>query len=351
MKKILFLVLPAFFIFFSFNDVHAETVNFSSQNVYLAWCDTNGEQCGGTGINVPGLMYSPVAFNQYFYMGDYHFQGDIELNPSYQYNITVNFNPVVANLDESKWKLIPTTLKIYNGSTEIPFLYSTVNVTHPANTGWVSYHITFVPAAYATHFSFRVNPPNDVKTGLVFSFLNSGALIGDFGAILAERTIYSTTDQKLDNINQAIIGSSSAITGAIGDLKNQQQQTNEKLDDINNFINDSSIDSSQNEANNFFKDFEDDDYGLSDIVKMPLQFINSLTTTSCSALVVPMPFVNQNLTLPCMTTIYETYFGDLFNLYQIISTGYIAYNCCVGIFQMVQGFKDPENDEVKVMDL
>ena len=103
---------------------------------------------------------------------------------------------------------------------------------------------------------------------------------------------------------------------------------------------------------NFNKsDFENDDYGLSDIVTLPLTFIQSLANASCSDLELPLPFVDEDVELPCMSAIYEDYFGPFLTIYQIITFGIVGYWVCVNTLRLVNNFKNPDNDEVEVMDL
>lgn len=127
--------------------------------------------------------------------------------------------------------------------------------------------------------------------------------------------------------------------------------TNEKLDDLNDNITNSDSSGATDSAGSFFEDFEDNDYGLSDIITMPLEFINGLSSSSCYSLELPLPFVDKDIEIPCMTPIYETYFGSFLTLYQIITTGFISYWVCVNIYGLVKGFKDPDSDKVEVMEL
>ena len=65
----------------------------------------------------------------------------------------------------------------------------------------------------------------------------------------------------------------------------------------------------------------------------------------------PLPYVNKTLDLPCMSSIYSQYFGSFFTLYQTITFGIIAYWVCVRIFNLVKDFKNPDHDEIEVLDL
>ena len=64
-----------------------------------------------------------------------------------------------------------------------------------------------------------------------------------------------------------------------------------------------------------------------------------------------MPFVNYPFELPCMSKIYHEHFSDIIKIYQTITTGLIAYWVCVNTFKLVKNFKDPNNDEIEVLDL
>lgn len=144
---------------------------------------------------------------------------------------------------------------------------------------------------------------------------------------------------------------SNSIISSIQSNTDETKKTNEKLDDLNDNITDSDTSDSQSSAGSFFEDFKSDDYGLSDIITMPLTFIKGLSNASCYSLVLPLPFVDHNATIPCMTSIYENYFGSFLTLYQTITTGFIAYWVCVNIYRLVKNFKNPDDDKVEVMEL
>jgi len=129
------------------------------------------------------------------------------------------------------------------------------------------------------------------------------------------------------------------------------EETNKNLKDLNDTMKDNDTSGSQNQAGGFFGGFSSSDYGLSDIITMPLTFIQGLSNNTCYSLSVPLPFVDQNVNLPCMTSIYQQHFGSFLTLYQTITTGIIAYWVCVNLFRLVQGFKNPDKDEIEVMDL
>ena len=102
---------------------------------------------------------------------------------------------------------------------------------------------------------------------------------------------------------------------------------------------------------NIFEDFSSNTFGLTSIITAPLSLIQSLSSTSCTPLNLPLPFVGGTLTLPCMYDFYSNTFGILFTLYQTITFGIVAYWVMVRIFNMIKDFKNPDHDEIEVVDL
>lgn len=134
--------------------------------------------------------------------------------------------------------------------------------------------------------------------------------------------------------------------------KNGNQAIGDSINNLDNTISDSSIGSSASDGASFLNNFTTDTFGLTAIITAPLSLIQSITSSSCSTLNLPLPYLNNKyLTLPCMSSIYQQYFGTLFTLYQTITFGVIAYWVCIRIFNLVKDFKNPEHDEIEVMDL
>lgn len=124
----------------------------------------------------------------------------------------------------------------------------------------------------------------------------------------------------------------------------EQKKTNETLKDDN-------TQGAQDSAGGFFNDFTTDTHGLTAIITAPLSLISSITSSSCSPLVIPLPYIDKDLTLPCMGAIYSNYFGSFLSIYQVITFGIVAYWVCVRIFNLVKDFKNPDHDEIEVLDL
>lgn len=124
--------------------------------------------------------------------------------------------------------------------------------------------------------------------------------------------------------------------------------------DINygDIITDDDVTGSTNNFSNFFNGFSTDTFGLTSIITAPLNLIKSITSKTCTPLVLQVPFLNnQTINLPCLTPIYQEFFGSFLTVYQTITFGIIAYWVCVRIFALVKDFKNPDSDRIEVLDL
>lgn len=112
------------------------------------------------------------------------------------------------------------------------------------------------------------------------------------------------------------------------EIKQEQQETNNKLDDLNDNLTNS--------------DAPDDMDSLSSasgwlpagpvdsLLTLPLSMLNNLSSSlgnTCKPLDLPLPFVDKNLTLPCLNTIYSQIdgLGTFLNSISIIAGGFILY--------------------------
>lgn len=131
----------------------------------------------------------------------------------------------------------------------------------------------------------------------------------------------------------------------------EQQNTTNAVNKVDGTLKDDNTQQAQDSAGGFFNDFTTDTHGLTAIITAPLSLISKITSSSCSPLVIPLPFVDKDLTLPCMGAIYSQYFGSFLSIYQVITFGIVAYWVCVRIFNLVKDFKNPDHDEIEVLDL
>ena len=104
-------------------------------------------------------------------------------------------------------------------------------------------------------------------------------------------------------------------------------------------------------ANNWFTSLNIPTYGLQDMVLAPLQFVADIQETTCAPLVLPLPNSIGNITMPCMTPIYQQNFGTILALYQTILTGLFAYYVSLKIFGNVKEIVNPRDDQIDTVRL
>ena len=166
-----------------------------------------------------------------------------------------------------------------------------------------------------------------------------GQLVGGTINVLTSTNIFTDT------------ATNDAINNQTTTIINQTNEINDSINDINDTINDDDVTGATSQASNFFNNFTTNNHGLTGIITAPLNAIQSLTNSTCSPLVLPLPYVNQNLTLPCMRDIYVSNFGSFMNIYDIITLGIVSYWIMVRLFSFVKDFKNPDHDEIEVVDL
>ena len=151
---------------------------------------------------------------------------------------------------------------------------------------------------------------------------------------------------------QSIVQNSGFATAtSVEEVKTATNEVKQEIQSTNDTLNNSDTSEATNEASNLFNNHQDNDFGLSGVITAPLNLIRSLTSKTCSQVVLPIPFVDKDLKLPCLSAIYREHFNGILSIYQIVLFAIVGYRICVSIFFMVKGFKDPNKDEIEVMDL
>lgn len=234
------------------------------------------------------------------------------------------------------------------------------------NSGWVSCQAlsqtpmdSKFPGIYFTSYTCSYDSTLLPSSGdVTLRFFATGNLsnVGSDTSINASAIFYYNVDSYFyksssGDIKQSIIDQTDKLNEEQKKTNDKLDETNNNLKDLNNNITNSDTSDAKNDANSFFEDFKNNSYGLTDVITMPLKVINNITNGTCTPLSIPVPFVDQNITLPCMYSIYEEYFGGFLVIYQTITFGVISYWVCINIFRMVKNFKNPDNDEVEVFDL
>lgn len=313
-KKLYFYFIVVFSLF-----IYADNVNAFSYNYYEPTVTFKGSI-----LTTQNFYIADSAQNNNFVMDNKIPFEDASIVPSYGL-IGICTTGIINNIST-------TTNEINNLQ-----LYKTQQPCNLNNTPNYIGKITYITYSIV-QAGCSVQGSNCLLDASIGAYWNEGGYVQLLNAYFSnDPFIY---DSSLD----VIINNNNIINNSLNDANN-------KLNDINGSLNNSDTTEATNDANNFFNNFTTDLHGLTGIITAPLSAINSLTNKTCSSLVLPLPFVDKDLTLPCMRSIYDEHFGAFMTLYDTITFGIVSYWVCVRIFSFVKDFKNPEHDEIEVVDL
>lgn len=222
----------------------------------------------------------------------------------------------------------------YNTNTKIDFLSSPYLINSNTDNNGVTWY----------DFNFNNEP-------IYLEFINNFNDSPDFYTYLDTYNLYLYFD---NNAYVHLSGSPNSIESQNNIVNQQSYKDNQGNIIYNNNPIVIDIDNSNEFFQNlqrYFKDFDNDTFGLTGIITSPLNLIQNLLSNSCNALVIPLPYVNSDLSLPCMSSIYSEYFGGFYTIYQDITFGLVAYWVIVRILNLVKDFRNPDHDEIEVLDL
>lgn len=142
------------------------------------------------------------------------------------------------------------------------------------------------------------------------------------------------------------IKSQQDLENKLNNLNNTQQETNDKLEDLNKNLKSDEID----DNSGFFSNFTSSDHGLAGIITSPLRAINKLTS-ACQ----PVSFnvLDEPIELPCGDTLFWNKEGvQSFRLiWNILVGGPILFLLLKKLFKVVENLKNPDDDRIEVLDL
>ena len=340
MKKIIFLFTVLLSVFFlSTDNVYASNINLSTPS--RACIDSVSPD--GTNCFVPlqGTYWDNPYFTTYGngYLGNPGSTSSIGVSANFQWDtigLCTGKNLLITGYIAGIFDLFNNVydIKVYNNNTELSCTFVRENSSR------IKYTCSGIGGG---KFQINVNL-NSFPRGVTYDVGISKVV--DVSCDVSNADIITSNKQNSQDI---INNQNSNSQKEIDNANKNQQETNKRLDELNGNIKDSSVDSSG--AEGFFNNFEDKDFGLSDIITLPLDLIKSITSSTCTDLKLPLPYVNKEITLPCMSVIYSQWFGRFYQLYQRIMFGIIAYYVCVNTYALVKGFKDPNSDKIEVMEL
>ena len=133
---------------------------------------------------------------------------------------------------------------------------------------------------------------------------------------------------------------------------NNDNEVKSAVSDIQSTINSDNVEESNSSATDYFNNFDSGDTGsLMNLVSLPLKFLGNLNN-SCTPIILNTGYLGT-INLPCLSSYLYNYsdFAGLFNIISLVLNGLIMYGCIKSIINCVSKLKNPDNDEVEVMDL
>lgn len=341
MKKFLLIFLLAFVCFFGIDRAYANTtLNYDNLMVTNASLGLNGTALNYNRYNT--FSSTQLNFNSFGTLfvvpneeGHYYYPSNVYERTTLCIDKYVN--PGSSGVHSSQTYFIQTSIKCrfpdssYTGL--VTFVHNRVEVSGSSPSMNV-YH------EYSTQASGTFS----------VSLLAIQYSLNPFPVYTAEDTLIQQNDD-IKNILTIIKDGQNNLLVSQNKTASELESVNKNIEDTNNTLKDDDTSEASGEAESFFSGFSTYTHGLTSIITAPLELIGNIAGSTCSPLQVPLPFVDTNLSLPCMSSIYKEYFGSFLTIYQTITFGFVAYWVCVRIFALVKDFKNPDHDEIEVMDL
>ena len=118
------------------------------------------------------------------------------------------------------------------------------------------------------------------------------------------------------------------------------------LDKVNEFLDYFKSSSDISPLENLLESFIIEDFGEENFFLLIIGFLEDIknSTTSCSPIIIDLPFVSDNIVLPCMTEVYEDISPQFLSFYQLITTGLISFGVIINVFDTISILLDPTTD-------
>lgn len=341
-KKLFYFLIPIL-SFFSIQIVNASAV--ISADVPSNWCGSGADTCSFTYNETKSINFKNAFFGYgngvvtftYFQFG----KGSL-------YEVTAeNSNGLL-----SQCNLLTTSSYIDSDKQ-----YSIVTATCPvdfSNSGLKNIYFHNVAVTNEVilsdfQLSNRVTFVQDSKYDIISSIqsININELLTRLS------NIYGRIDSGFHDIYELLEGNNDEILKKQQDLLEQQQKNTDAVNNLNNSLNDSNI-SGANDALNGFTNNElfKDSTGILAIIQAPINMLNSITSATCSPLTLPIPYMNFDIKIPCLSTVLSKHFSsELLTLLKLAINGFIMYKVLCSLVMDIHSYKDPDSDKLEVLDL
>lgn len=359
MKKFLFMLVICVSSFMIYtNNVKADTCdNFYNAN----WNASTHSSNAGVGFNEFTHNITAMGFNQNY---DYiKLPVFVALTSS---NTTSNIN-LSAMCSSSNLQFSDYTITYADGSTATIDSNSANTICTNVNySGSNQYFYTptienvFIKLKYLDSYGGQQSVYCNFENGIAVC-PNPGANTQINGLIVQVGLNYNSSlisyglvtgfVQWCHDDNQKIINKLNDINNKLTQQNTTAQQISNNTNEIKNDIKSDNTSGAEGSADDLKNNSAfQDNTGLSGVISMPLTFVNSLTNT-CQPINLNIPYMDVDVTIPCMQSVITDKMPLLANLIKIIVNGFIVYRILLDIFQIVRNAKNPEDDRIEVLDL
>lgn len=329
---------------FGYMKVNAQTLTNWSEGlpilnrVQMYECQTSNK-CYDKEVNIQGLVTvngnRDIAISQSLTLdsGGVSIQTNVnELKEGYlyltNYYVCANYslNNVDALIYNSNYGSPGVANTIYN-STSIATLSNIPGSGEQEFTSCKLYSGLYVPNVANNWATLRLKKSSS----------QSGTYISLIAVENRELGIYS------DTIKTIVENANGNVQQAVNEVKEETKKTNDTLNDDDTTEADGKI-------SGFFNDFNDNSHGLTAIITAPLNAVNSMLTTTCTA---PTAiYKGTSFSFPCGSILWQKEGAEALKTFiNLIYGGLICYGILKSLFKDVNDLKNPDNDRVDVMDL
>lgn len=304
-----------------------ESVDGYNYNIYY---NGNVSNFGSNGISFTPMLSNITLINNSYY--------STTLYLCYMNAVTINFREVYIS-------------DLYANSFNYPSTYSKEILS---NTIQSSSFGGNNPYNYCRAISFVYQPARDGNV-LNIRLTSTGSLGNWYIAGTQTNFIGDAGNLSQSQVQSAINNSGLATATSINEVKTSVNQVKEELSDVNSSIETQTHQQHQDhkETINIITDSSSPNLdGLNNsagwlpagpvdsILNLPLSLLNNLTinlSKNCSPVVLPLPYVNKNIELPCLNTIYSQIDGvsPWLNTIGTIASAFILFGYLINLYKYI----------------
>lgn len=248
-----------------------------------------------------------------------YYRGGYRAGNSYTFRYTMNVNnknEILNSLSDINSNISIRQVALANGEYEGFTFYDDINpsirIENSSNANQLYVYISFISEV-------------DFKSFSIFFYFNNGLYFGsvDWVQVTSVNVTYSE-------------GVGAQIDNQTNIMNENQQTIINNIDNINDTLTDDNI-SDTDVSNSLNFSTTENSYGpFATFLTLPLQWVQDILASnqSCSPISLPLPYVNKNLVLPCMTEFWNST-GALGTLIQLCWIAVVGVRIFNGLFKLV----------------